>query len=175
MRKIIIIGTLHAGLTSKNELQKILEKINPDQLLVEIAEEDIKNGKFDLYPPEMIFAYKWGKKRRINVNGFDSKINVIRKGLTEEDNQQVIKEQKKLMQNLNWKDMNKSKNLKKIKTNSSKKLIDPIKEAKRESELLKNIKKTMIPDGIITIITGCGHLDFFSKHIKGAILPLRSE
>lgn len=173
MRKIIIIGTLHSGLTPEDELKEVLERYNPDQLLIEIAEEDIKNGKFDFYPPEMIFAYNWAKKNKVKVNGFDSKMDVLRKGMTEEDNQKVIEEQKKVMNNFTWKDMNKTETLKKLDTDSAKNLIDHKKEEKREFELLKNIKDSMIENGKILIITGCGHLDFFEEDIRNAFFPFR--
>jgi hypothetical protein len=173
MGKIIIVGTLHAGLTLENELEEVLERYNPDQLLVEIAQVDIENGKLDSYPPEMVFAYNWAKKNKAKVNGFDSKIDVFRKGITEENNQKVIKEQKKLMKNLTWRDMNKSENLKKLDTASAIELIDPEKEEKREFEMLRNIQNLMLGMGTILIVTGCGHLDFFEKHIKNAIFPFR--
>lgn len=173
MRKIIVIGTLHAGLTPENELKEILVKYHPEQLLVEIAQTDIKNGKFDAYPPEMIFAYHWAKKKKIKVSGFDSKIDSLRKGMTEEDNMGVIEEQKKLMENLTWKDMNRAKHLKKLDTASAQNLVDLDKEEKREFEMLINIKKAMIDQGTTIIVTGCGHLDFFKKHMKSAIFPLR--
>ncbi len=173
MKKIIILGTLHAGLTPEDELKEVLEEYNPHQLLIEIAEEDIKNGKFDSYPPEMVFAYNWAKKNKVKVNGFDSKIDVLRKGMTEEDNQKLIEKQKKLMNIFTWKDMNKTENLKKLDADSAKNLIDQKKEEKREFEMLKNIKNSMIENGKILIITGCGHLDFFEKYISNAIFPFR--
>jgi len=173
MKKIIIIGTLHAGLTPKNELKEVLEKYNPNQLLIEIAEEDIKNREFYSYPLEMVFAYDWANKNKVKVNGFDLKIDVLRKGMKEEDNQKVIEEQKKLMNNFSWKDMNKAENLKKLDTDSAKNLVDSKKEEKREFEMLKNIKNSMIDNGKILIITGCGHLDFFEKHIINAVFPFR--
>ena len=173
MRKIIIIGTLHAGLTPENELKEVLEKYNPNQLLIEIAEEDIKNREFYSYPLEMVFAYDWANKNKVKVNGFDLKIDVLRKGMKEEDNQKVIEEQKKLMNNFSWKDMNKAENLKKLDTDSAKNLVDSKKEEKREFEMLKNIKNSMIDNGKILIITGCGHLDFFEKHIINAVFPFR--
>lgn len=173
MKKVIIIGTLHAGLTQENELKEILKKYNPNQLLIEVAQADIKNGKLNSCPPEMVFAYNWAKKNKIRVNGFDSKIDVYKKGITEEDNKRVIKEQKKLMKNLSWKEMNKSENLKKINTSSARKLVNPEKEEKREYEMLKNINKAMIYNGTILIVTGCGHLDFLKRYVKGAIFPLK--
>lgn len=77
------------------------------------------------------------------------------------------------MENLTWKDMNKSNNLKTLNTDSAKKLVAPEKEAKRESEMLENIKKAMIHNGTILIITGCGHLDFLRRHVKDALSPFK--
>ena len=48
-RKIIVIGTLHAGITPNNELKAVIESFKPDQLLVEIANDDItKNDLIEL-------------------------------------------------------------------------------------------------------------------------------
>ena len=69
--------------------------------------------------------------------------------------------------------MNKAENLKKLDTDSAKNLVDSKKEEKREFEMLKNIKNSMIDNGKILIITGCGHLDFFEKHIINAVFPFR--
>ena len=86
MRKIIIIGTLHSY-TPSNELKEILEKYKPNQLLVEITQENINKNNFKSYPEEMVFAYGWAIKNKIKVNGFDSTINVFMEGKTEEANQ----------------------------------------------------------------------------------------
>lgn len=176
MRKIIIVGTLHAGLTPKNELREVLDKFNPDQVLVEIIQKDINNKKFDSYPPEMIFVFKWANNKGILVKGFDYEINVLKKKMTEEDNKKVIEEQKELMrktEKFNWKDMNKEENLKLLRIESAEKLVDPKKERKREIKMLKNINKVMISKGVVVIITGVGHLGFFQRNIKDALFPFR--
>ncbi len=173
MGRIIIIGTLHAGMTSEKELKVILEKYNPYQILVEISQKDINNGAIDSYPSEMIFAYRWAKNRGKKINGFDAKINTLKAEMTEEDNQKVIEEQKKIMENFSWKDMNKPENLQMLDTDSEKNLIDLDKEIKRESEMLRNIRNVIVKKGIVLILTGCGHLDFFEKNIKDAIFPFR--
>ena len=176
MRKIIIVGTLHAGLTPEDELKEVLEKFNPDQVLVEIIQKDIDNKKFDSYPSEMIFAYKWANNKGIKVRGFDYKINVLKEKMTEEDNKKVIEEQKELIKKtgkFDWKDMNKEENLKLLKIESAERLVDPKKEKKREIEMLENINKVMISKGVVVIITGVGHLGFFRKNIKDALFPFR--
>ena len=64
MRKIIIIGTIHNMLPKhKKEIESILNKINPDQVLVEIDREiNLKSSQIKKYPKEMIFAYNWAIK-----------------------------------------------------------------------------------------------------------------
>ena len=172
MRKLIVIGTLHAGLTPEEELIEAIKKCSPNQLLIEIAEKDIKKNKIEAYPSEMIAAYKWAIKNKIRVDGFDSKINTLKEGMTEKDNQAAIKEQKKIMKEFTWKDMNKPENNKKLKIDAAKRLIDYKKEEKRDIEMLQNINNQMITDGVIVIVTGCRHLDFFEKNLK-AFFPYR--
>lgn len=173
MRKIIIIGTLHAGLTPNKELQKILAKYNPAQVLVEIAHEDLNNTKFEFYPSEMVFAYNWAKSRNIPVAGFDSKINVFRDGSSDDQNQKAIAEQKQIMKKYTWIDMNKEVNSVKLNTPSARIIIDKAKDNLRNQDMLKNIKKKMIGKGTILILTGCNHLSFFEKKISTAQFPFR--
>jgi len=94
MTNIIIISTLHAGITPNNELEEIFKKYKPDQILVEISQEDIEKNNLNSYPPEMIFTYQWAKSNGIKVAGFDSKINVFKDGVTSADNQELIQKQK---------------------------------------------------------------------------------
>ena len=81
LRKIIVIGTLHAGITPNNELKDVIESFEPDQLLVEIVNDDIVKNDLSSYPPEMIFAFEWAKSNKVKVAGFDSKIDVFREGV----------------------------------------------------------------------------------------------
>jgi len=173
MRKIIIIGTLHSGSTPEDELEKVLQEYDADQIFVEISEEDIGNRELKDYPKEMVFAFNWAEKKGVKVNGYDPKTDIFRKGMTELDNKKVIEEQEGLMEEFNWKDMNKVVNLRKLDTEAGKNLVDPDKAEEREFEMLGNIEREMIHKGVILILTGCGHLDFFEKHIKGAIFPFR--
>lgn len=88
------------------------------------------------------------------------------------DNLKAIKDSKLLLNNLSWKEMNREQNLKILET-INKRLVDPIKEQKRNFQMIKNIKKKMIQNGKILIVTGCGNLKYFEKHIKEAIYPFR--
>jgi hypothetical protein len=173
MKKIVIIGTLHGGLTPESELFDVLEKFKPVNLLVEIAQEDIDNGEIRSYPPEMIFAYKWGVDNKVKVGGFDYKMNIFAEGKTQIDNQDVINKQKKAMDGFTWKDMNKDENMKILDVPSENDLVDKDKESEREKRMLENIERKLADDPIILIVTGCVHLKLFEENIKGAIFPFR--
>lgn len=174
-RKIIVIGTLHAGITPNNELEAVIKSFQPDQLLVEIANDDIVKDDLSLYPPEMIFAFEWAKNNKVSVIGFDAKINVFQEGIMPEDNQVIIEKQKELMKNLSWKNFNNIENEKLLDVDGFEKLIDRNKERVRENEMLKNIETNITESGTIVIITGTAHLNFFEQHIKDAIFPFRDS
>lgn len=173
-RKIIVIGTLHAGITPNNELKETIESFQPDQLLIEIANDDIVKKNLSLYPPEMIFTFEWAKNNNVKVAGFDSKINVFREGAIPEDNQAIIEKQKKLIKKLSWKDFNRIENEKLLDVDDLNVLIDKDNERARENEMLKNIEANIIETGTVVIITGTSHLNFFERNIKDAIFPFRN-
>jgi hypothetical protein len=175
MQRIIVIGTLHAGLTPEDELEELLTAYEPSQVLIEIAQEDIDDENISTYPPEMVFAYVWAHRNGVSANGFDCKINVFREGVTDVDNQALIKRQKSLMEGLclTWRDVNKSKNNKRIDLEEVDDITDAEAERERENQMLENIRKHMIGGGTILILTGCAHLDFFEENIPNAEFPLR--
>jgi hypothetical protein len=172
MKQIFIIGTLHGGWTPGQELQGELEKIKPDQLLVEICDSDLKDGEIDGYPPEMIFAYQWAKENQVPVVGYDSRIKVFKDGVSDQDNQDLIEKQKQQFGQLSWKDANKLENRGLFKGEDYYKLVDPEKDKLREQEMLDNIKDVIADQGRTVVLTGCGHLGFFEKNLSEAEFPL---
>ena len=172
MRKLIVIGTIH-GMTPEAELNKVLEKYAPAQLLVEIAHDDLTKD-LSKYPVEMIYAYNWAKKKGIPVAGFDSKINELKEGLSLEYLKKVDSEEERLLKKFTWIDLNKEKNNKKTDTPLIKSIIDEKKARDREIEMLANIKKKLIAKGKILILTGCSHLAFFEEKLKDAQFPFRT-
>ncbi len=173
MKKIYIIGTLHGNCTPKNELEDILENLQPNQLMIEISQKDIENKNFKNYPDEMVFGYNWAQKNKILVFGFDSDISELAKGKTDQDNQTVMDLQKEIIDKYDWKDFNKEEYLKLLDVPGAKKLVDKERAKQREQEMLKNIQRNLASEGTIAILTGCGHLDFFEKEIPEAIFPLK--
>lgn len=170
MRNIIIIGTLHEGLTPESELFEELEKNNPSQVLVEITDEDVKSENFSSYPPEMQSTYSWAKKHKVKIRGFDSKIDILKSSVTKEKEAAAVERFKKKISGLTWKDLNKEWQ---NKDEDIDEIIDKKKDLQREQEMLSNIRKLIAKNGTILIITGCGHLNFFEKNLSSAKFPLR--
>ncbi|MDP1694795.1 MAG: hypothetical protein Q8L34_04610 [Candidatus Woesearchaeota archaeon] len=171
MRRIIFIGTIHCGVTDEKELELLLSNYKPNQLLVEIAQEDLDNKKLKPYPPEMVFGYKWAKKHKIQVNGFDSPINVLKEGLTAEHRKRILDKQLAIIKKYNWKDFNKKYYCKKI--GFYREYIDVEKNKRRNEEMVKNIEILIQTRGIIVVLTGAGNLTYFEKHVKDTEFPLR--
>jgi len=172
MRRILVIGTLHENLTPENELFELLKKYQPTQILVEITQKDLQKEKITKYPPEMRAIYRWAKKHHLIIKGFDSPINILRPGITKAREAQSVKKFKELIAGLTWKDLN-QKAYDEIGDEDLKELIDPEKDQKREQEMLSNIQNLIAPEGIIVIVTGAGHLNFFEKNLADAEFPLR--
>ncbi len=175
MQKIFIIGTIHSH-TPHGELKKILEDLNPNQLLIELPEDAIEkfNEKKDMRD-EMMYAYQWAKEKRIPVYFFDEYQPLFNNGMSvnSPEYKTLINKSKPILEKYSWKDFNTSKISKKFDNLLSRKLFDPKKAKIREKKMLTKIKEYMISDGNIVIITGTGHLDFFKDQLPDAILPLR--
>jgi hypothetical protein len=172
MRKIIFIGTLHAGLTPKNELGKILDSLKPDQLFIEIPPEAVDNKRIFAYPDEMIFALRWAKRNRILVSGFDANIEIIKKGKTEKDSRAVLRKQKMIIKKYGWRNFNRER-FSELLDKEAKDLIDLRKWRLREEKMAKNIAAELIKSGTIIILTGVSHLSFFEKKFRRAEFSFR--
>ena len=183
MRKIYIIGTIH-NFIPENDLIQILERYSPDQVLVEITASDLKKKNFKNYSKEFKDAYRWCKKNKVKVNGFDywQKGWLQSKDMSKSEKIEYIKIEKKLVKivkRYGWKKFNKKKYEKLLDKyiGKAKKSIPYIKEAYeilpiRQKKMLANVKKRMLKKGTIIILTGAGHLDFFEKNLK-AEFPYR--
>jgi len=175
MRTVYIIGTIHNMLpTYTEELKLILENINPDQVLVEIVSQDLKSKNVRKYPKEMIYASRWGIKHNKIVNGFDSPIKIERKAVTKKELKEVEKDMFKVLGKYGWKELNKPNydHIEELDILADK-IIDDTKHKLRQKKMLENIRKMMIKNGKVLILTGSYHLNFFEKNLKGALFPLR--
>jgi len=176
MRKIYIIGTIHNMLPKhKEELESILKEINPDQLFIEMTSKDLKSKNFKKYSKEMICTYKWGKKNHRKINGFDSSIKIEKKSISLKLERETEQKLMKIIKKYDWKDLNKPnyKDYKEIDKLIIK-LIDQKKNRLRNQEMVENIRKLIVKEGKVLILTGVGNLKFFKRKFKNITFPLRS-
>lgn len=173
MQNQVFIGTLHAWSTPHQELASVLEKYAPDVLFVEIQQTDIETGDLDNYPDEMVFALQRAQEKGIPVHGFDSPISAMREWKTEIDNQRAIDEQNIILKRYTRKDANKREVIDELITPFVRSITDREKHAKREEEMLVNIKNLLDPDKKTVIVMGAGHLNFFQKRYPQSLFPLR--
>lgn len=174
--QIFVIGTLHLGLTPLDELKEVLEDISPDQILIELPRGTHGVGG----PDEMVYAKQWARDNGINVDFFDADISVLKDSILENNAEykELIKRQVQLLQGISWKDANKKATftegeLAKIDKELMTKVFDVEKWNRREDEMLKNVVELMQKDGVVAILTGAGHLDFFENSPLETKLPLR--
>jgi len=143
MRKIYVIGTTHDMLPKHTqEFKSLLEKYNPDMVLVEIVQADINKNKIkNRYPREMIYALKWAIKNDKAAKGFDVRYKMVK--TPSKEVKRAIKEFERkytYLKKLDWKDFNNIENLI-VGDDMFNSIIDTKAELRRERSMLKNIKK----------------------------------
>ena len=149
MRNIFLLGTVPCMMPEKAlELKLLLEIMNPDQIFVEIADNDLHNG-----------------------HGFISDCNLL---LEENRNKILIEEFSHLIAGNNWKVFNKiDSEIYENFYNLCSMMIDIKKVEEKQNKMLVNIEKKIIPNGKILIVTESLNLKFFEKNLKNAVIPLR--
>jgi len=182
MQRVVVIGTLHLGLTPKSELKKTLDELDPDQLLVELPADKSVRVDAAAHSDEMQFAANWAGTKGIPVNFFDINTGSILKGDNVEDDpdyQKLVAEEITEAKAYTWKQLNSKApwekgRLGEIGRNMFRDYIDLEKWNAREVSMLENIERLMLRDGTIIILTGAGHLDFFENNLPGADLLFRN-
>lgn len=169
MQQLIFIGTLHLGFTPLTELKELLLTHKPNMLLVEIQQQDLNTDNISTYPEEMQFCVNYAKEHAINCKGFDCSINIEYKKVQKEDQERLLQEQTKIIQQHNWKTFNKEEYGDILKTLSWNKVININKWNEREEHMNKNIQEIIKQqNGTIVIVTGSGHIPYFRKQFPKA-------
>lgn len=181
MNRTIIVGTLHLGLTRKNDLKKLLEEIHPDQLLLELPAEQSARERASRTSDEMGFAAMWAGTKGIPVAYFDTGESVLRDGISVEGSlyKELESRQVQEIKAFSWQDLNKKEPWREGRLASAqqtfwRECIDPAKWELREENMLENIQRLKKQKGTVLILTGAGHLDFFEREFPEAEFPYRN-
>jgi len=172
MLELIFIGTLHNMFeTHRADLELLLNTYKPQVLLIEVTQTDLEQDRIDDYPDEMKFAAKWAQDLQIPVMGFDSPIYPVKEGITEEEISAATNEQLKILEGKTWRDANCASLLTRLQSVSSPQ-IDQAKSLEREMAMLANIRKALPAEGRVLVLTGVGHMPFFTRKLPSAQFPL---
>jgi hypothetical protein len=180
MKEIILIGTLHSSWTPHNELEDELQKLKPDQVLVELSPEELNDRpREQSIRDEMFAAYDWATKSNVPVKTFDLENDILKTGVTGKEPEffEYEVKSKELLKNYSWKQLNndepwKSFGVIDLEQKMDEKLFDSEKSKKRDVDMLENIKADLV-EGINIVVTGVGHLTFFQQNLPDAKVPLR--
>jgi len=180
--RVIVIGTIHLEWTPKDELWQVLDDINPDQVLVELSQEELhERPRNDSIRDEMFAAYDWAVAHNKLVNHFDNEYSPLKDGVTGKEPEFLEHElkSKDMLKNYSWQDLNRPEpwqisEVKELEDKITKQYFDVEKSKEREQQMLKVIRAKLI-DGVNVIVTGAGHLSFFENELRGAELPFRYE
>ena len=165
-KEMFFIGTLHLGLTNIGELLSLIKGFDPKLILVEIVDKDIASNNLSSYPVEMVEVLKFARFNNLDVKGFDVKIDVINKDLSNEDILKISNEQVDFIRNYSWKDFNKTELLKELNSISHN-LFDKKNWDLRQSKMKKNIDK-FSKDKRCVVICGASHIPFFKNEFEKA-------
>ena len=173
MRNIFLLGTVPCMMPEKAlELKLLLEIMNPDQIFVEITDNDLHNYE-NYMTDEMLFITEWAKQnnKKIVGHGFISDCNLL---LEENRKKILIEEFSHLIAGNNWKVFNKiDSEIYENFYNLCSMMIDIKKVEEKQNKMLVNIEKKIIPNGKILIVTESLNLKFFEQNLKNAVIPLR--
>ncbi len=155
----------------QDDLRSLLDSIEPEVLLVEVVQEDLKIESLSSYPEEMKISYDWAKSKGIEVFGFDAAITVTKEGLSPEAEIKVSEKQLDGLKGSTWKDANRPEF--DALNELAQPLIDEAKWNERENRMAEVISGFRDKRNKTLILTGTWHLKFFERVFPDSSFPLR--
>jgi hypothetical protein len=173
MRNIFLLGTVPCMMPEKAfELNLLLKVMNPDQIFVEVTDNDLMNTE-GYMNDEMLFIVEWAKQNGKKIVGhcFATDCTLL---LEENRKKTLTEEFSHLIAGNNWKAFNK------IDTevynrfyNLCAMMIDMKKVEDKQMKMLGIIENKMVNHGKILVVTEALNLKFFEENLKNAVIPLR--
>jgi hypothetical protein len=171
--EIIFIFALHNKIP-EIELDTLLSSIDPDVVLVEIAQEDVGKRDFGGSPREMIQALQWSQSRRKFVAGFDCPMKTKPDNYTKQTDLKITSDMQEFGRKYNWRDANKISVAHELAV-----ILIPFTDSQkmdtRHGCMLQNIQASLPRKGRALILTGAYHSDFFRDKFPDAKFPATAE
>lgn len=172
MKEVILIGTIHLGLTPIEELVSEVVTYNPDRVLIEVDKEG--NGA-----EEMKLLLDWCKENNVEYRCFDTAVPA-EKSASRPTQREIIgfaELIKKKLHGVSWKDLNnrltwESTGAEDVNQAFTDKFYDLDKIETRNKLIEQNIPP-LLTEGTNVVVTGAGHLTHLLAAIPGSTAPLR--
>lgn len=180
--KISIIGTVHAGWTSHQELIDEIKKLDPDNILLELSPEELfERSPEQSMRDEMFAVYNWAKQNNISVVPIDIENDILKEGVTgrEAEFSEFEEKSRKILNDYSWKDLNNEApwndpEVARLDRELEEKYIDQKKSRTRDERMAANIKDSLV-NGNNVVVTGTAHLSFLMERFPEAVFPFRSS
>ncbi len=173
MRNVFLLGTVPCMMPEKMfELNLLLKIMNPDQIFVEVTDNDLMNSK-GYMDDEMMFVAEWAKQNKKKVSGhcFAADCSMY---LEENRKKALTEEFSHLIAGNNWKVFNQIDSEVYGKFyNICSMIVDMNKVQNKQRKMLENIEKRIINHGKVLVVTEALNLKFFEENLKNAVVPLR--
>ena len=176
MRRFSIIGTAHLddpGLF--HALEAALDRLSPDQLILEMPDEAVAIGEVAGQKPEMVLAYHWARRRGVPVCGHEpTGLSVLRDGLTPEELVSLAQEMDTLIATLTvrrtidvfcQRGVPQSDAERRLSTVIDL-LVDPDKALARTWGILAAIQRIAASEGDVLIVCGGAHVPHIAEALK---------
>jgi len=171
-KQILVYGTVHNMIPTK-ELNAILDKNQPDLILVDEYQDNIKMNRLNQSPQEVKDAIAWANANYVNIFGFGLRRTVVKKPLpSKKQLAEVAAAQKKILKGKSWKDANK-RELASLEAKAAEPVIDQKALAQNRKQMLARINEYLPTGNKVVIFVGAAHLEFFQKNLPDAVFPLR--
>ncbi len=167
MSQLYIVGTAH---NPADDLESVVRSIRPQQLLLEIVDEELRRGELEDQLPEMMAMYHFAKGQGILVRGFDARVDIIIPIVTQEDLLYADGVARKYG-TLGFQELNK-RQYDEVWEKIARMAINPEAHAQRQGAMVENIREMRMP-GDNLLFCGIGHLQYLERTIPDAVFPFR--
>lgn len=173
MRNVFLLGTVPCMMPEKAfELNLLLKVMNPDQIFVEVTDNDLINSE-GYMNDEMLFIVEWAKEngKKLAWHCFVSDCSLL---LDENRKKMLTEEFSHLIAGNNWKVFNKiDSETYELFYNLCSMMVDMNKIEEKQRKMLETIEKKIINHGKVLVVTEALNLKFFETNLKNAVIPLR--
>jgi len=180
MRRFFVIGTAHLDRPDLfRAIEDALDRIEPDQLILEMPDAVVLRGEVERQKPEMVCAFRWAQRQGVPVRGHEpGEPSILRADLSPERIGELLKTLDQVVETLSVKATIDLFCARRPPTTAAEEdlasaiheLIDPEKAAERTRGVIEGVREVADLRGKIVIVCGGAHAARVVEALPGAAL-----